>query len=296
LLQFERIDASTLNVLAPAKINLNLLVGPARSDGFHPLDSYVAKVNRCDELRLVRTDRSEVTLQVENVDCGPVEQNLAWRAATALRTWAENRGSAVPGVEMTLRKHIPAGAGLGGGSSDAASVLLGLRELWEVDISPAALAELAAELGSDVPLFLDGPTCRMQGRGEILTAVTIHPFWAVLVMPGLHCATGAVYQAYDQSPQTEWEQLPADRLAQPASRWRDALVNHLHEPALRVQPKLAGIEAEFSRHTADVPVCMTGSGSALFVLLDDEPQAERLRAALPEFLQEISTVIRSNPW
>jgi len=132
-------------------------VGSARADGYHPVDSCIAKITLYDRIDLLRRDEEDkkISLMCEGVNCGPVEENLAYRAAALLAG-----GRNVPGVEIRLSKKIPPGGGLGGGSSDAAAVLTGLSVFWNLFIPNEELCELAAKLGSDVPLFLGSASCR----------------------------------------------------------------------------------------------------------------------------------------
>ena len=284
------LDDGGLRTFAPAKINLDLRVGPRRDDGFHPLDSVVVKVTLYDRIDLrARTD-GDVTLLCTGADCGPDERNLAYRAARIL---AEGRD--VPGADITLAKSIPPGGGVGGGSSDAAAVLGALRTLWNLDVSDADLAGMAAELGSDVPLFLGGSASRMTGRGEHLEPVTVHPFVAVLILPGFACPTGDVYRAFDETPTPKTDPLSLDTFAAPPSVWRSRLVNELAGAAERVCPELARLYAKLSDAVAP-PVCITGSGSTMFTLCDDEPEAAATAAAVREVADSEVLVVGQNPW
>ena len=263
-------------VFAPAKINLNLRVGPVRPDGFHPLDSFVVQLEFADRLTLRDRPDGQVSLTASGPDCGPADANLAVRAA---RLAQAAPGWAGQGVAIELDKQIPPGMGLGGGSSDAAAVLKALRRRWRLDWSDAQVAAAALELGSDVPLFLGTPAARMRGRGEWLEPLTVAPLDVVLVLPELHCATGPVYRAFDALPPPEPDDLAAGALARPVGQWRHRLVNDLAPAARQVCPPLARLWDELSS-LADVPVHLTGSGAGLFALCDDAAHARRLAAAL----------------
>ena len=288
-----RVEASSrdrLRIAAPAKINLNLLVGPRRSDGYHPLDSYVARITLYDEITLSARDDGRIALSCRGFDCGPDEQNLALRAATLL---AERTGRS--GARIELVKRIPPGSGLGGGSSDAAAVLVGLSQLWRLGLGEAELAALAAELGSDVPLFLGPPTVRMTGRGERIRPATIHPFWAVLCLPDISCSTAEVYRELDREAVVMEEQLDEGLLAGPPSSWRAELHNQLTPPALRVGEGLVRLRDSLSRATS-LPVCMTGSGSGLFVLCDSRDEATRVSDGLDPAPRPRCLIVQNNPW
>ncbi len=157
-----------LRLLAPGKINWTLEVLGKRPDGYHDIRSLIQTINVCDHLTL--EPAGELSLAVEG-DAGslqiPVEENLAYRAAELLRgRFARGRG-----VAIELTKAIPAPAGLGGGSSDAAAVLRGLRVLWKLSISDQELTSMASELGSDAPFFIHGGTALASGRGEVLDSL-----------------------------------------------------------------------------------------------------------------------------
>ena len=288
--RIEPIGADALRVAAPAKINLNLLVGPRRADGYHPLDSLVAKVSLYDDLELRLRQDGQIRLTCRGLPCGPDEDNLAGRAGRLL---AEGRG--VCGADITLSKRIRPGRGLGGGSSDAAAVLLGLSRLWRLDISAGDPSSLAAALGSDVPLFLGPPAMRMTGRGERLESVTMHPFIAVLCWPDFACGTAEVYRAFDRQPALPAEQIDLSLPAEPPSRWRGLLVNQLEPAAVLAAPQMAEFLAALRERLA-VPVCMTGSGSAAFCLCDDEAEAQSVLARVPNRLRQGCTVVRMNTW
>jgi len=289
--RIETLRDGALRLAAPAKINLNLLVGPPRDDGFHGLDSCVAKITLYDDLTLRPRRDGEVTLTTSGLPCGDDEQNLALRAARALA-----QGRDVGGADVELVKRIAPGGGLGGGSSDAASTLWGLRELWQIDVTDAELARLAATLGSDVPLFLGPAASRMTGRGELLSPIDLPPFFALLIVPDIHCATAEVYRAFDATtPGPMAEQLSPHALAGPPSTWRHLLKNDLAAPAQTVSPRLAELRQTLAARTV-LPVCITGSGSAMFVLCDSPDEAVATFNAFDDALQATCIPVRSNQW
>jgi len=277
---------ATSELAAPAKLNLNLLVGPRRPDGYHPLDSFVVRVSLRDHVALRRRTDGVLSLSCEGADCGPPEQNLALRAARLLQ---EHTGSAA-GVEIELHKTIPPGRGLGGGSSDAAAVLAGLRSLWGLALPEEELARLAATLGSDVPLFLGPPACRMTGRVERIEPAEAHPFCAVLILPDLHCSTAAVYAEFDRRPEPMAPQLDAALLRRPPSAWRDRLVNQLAGPARRVCPELGRLQ-DAAAEAAGLPVHVTGSGSAMFLLCDGHAEAREAMDRLPPGIRRLCRLV-----
>jgi len=283
------LDDGRLQVAAPAKINLNLLVGPPRGDGFHPVDSYAAKLTIHDTVTLGLRNDGQIGLTCRGADCGPDERNLAVRAAKAL-----GGGRQTPGADIALLKRIGPGKGLGGGSSDAAAVLHGLNILWKLNLTGEELAQLGASLGSDVPLFLGSSAARVTGRGECIQPVEVHDFRAVLCLPDATCDTGEVYRAFDEAPVEMAGQLDEVLLAQPPSTWRHLLQNQLAPAAERVCPALIDIRREVSRWAA-LPVHVTGSGSAMFILCDSSAEAGEVLARIaPANCGAI--VAGANPW
>jgi 4-diphosphocytidyl-2-C-methyl-D-erythritol kinase len=266
-----------LRALAPAKINLNLLVGLVRADGFHPLDSYVTRVNLADELTFHKRDDGRIVLELadETIDTGPRERNLVVRAARLLR----QRTGRADGASIRLVKRIPAGGGLGGGSSDAAATLQALRRLWNVEMAEGEMAELAAELGSDVPLFLRPGPVRMRGRGEILEPVEIPRLNVLLMAPDMSCPTGEVYGAFEALEVEPVEQLDPSIFREPVETWRGRLVNQLAPAARAIRPELATLWDRLSA-ACPAPVCLTGSGSTLFALFGDGARRDAAMARL----------------
>jgi len=284
------LPGGALRVFAPGKINLNLLVGPREADGFHPVDSLVTKVSLYDELRLTRRDDGEIRLRSVEPECGPDEENLAIRAAKLLSKIREG-----PGVDVILKKQIPLGSGMGGGSSDAAAVLLGLNTLWGLGMNVRELTNLAGDLGSDVPLFLGTGSSRITGRGEHIEKVEVHPFAAVLILPSFPCATGEVYEKFDQRAAAMGEQLDPRLLLSPPSLWRGLLINQLRASAEAIAPSLSELRRAVEER-AGLPVSLTGSGSGMFVLCDELEEAIQLAETLCEGIDARLAIVQKNPW
>ena len=289
--RIERLDETLVRCCAPAKLNLNLLVGVRGEDGYHPLDSIVATVTLYDQIDLRGRGDGEIRLSVTGLECGPAEDNLAARAAKAFQCEC-----GTPGVDVALTKMIPPGRGLGGGSSDAAAVLAGMREVLGLSVSDQELADIGASLGSDVPLFLGPPALRMVGRGEVIEPVTIHDFAAVLVLPAFECSTVAVYAAYAEDPTPIGSQVDLGDLATGLpSAWSDRLTNDLAEPAMRACPELAEL---YERLVEAVPgpVHVTGSGSGLFVLFNGPGEASAVAGDLRRTIgQDVAEIVVVQP-
>lgn len=268
---------------APAKLNLTLRVTGTRPDGFHTLESLVVQVPLADTVRVAARDDERIALKCDRPDIPADASNLAWRAAEKLRKAA----GISKGADIALTKRIPAGAGLGGGSSNAATTLQLLNELWRLGWPLDRLAEIGAQVGSDVPVFLHGPLSIMRGRGEVVERLPqAYDFWAAVVLPPLHCATPAVYAAWDRL--TEHPTRPAlgdvrARLGAPAALM-EMLFNDLEEAAFAVNPSLRELAAR-ATNAAGQPVRLTGSGAALFSLFAERFAAQRCAAAIVRDVQ-----------
>lgn len=270
--------APCLTVHAPAKLNLTLRVLGRRSDGFHDIESFVVPIDLSDTLAFQPADGPSVELQCDapEIPCGP--ENLVVRAIDELarRTGGTSETpGARPGWRVRLNKRIPTGAGLGGGSSDAAATLQALNRLEELGLTPAQLETFAAGIGSDVPFFLCGSAAIVAGRGERLTPVPANwPGVFLLIFPGTECRTARVYKHWE--PGTTAAELPINPLDGPeplsAAQLSKRLFNDLQTPAFRAYPQL-----ELTWHqledTLRVPLHMTGSGSTLFCPADTPEQA-----------------------
>jgi 4-diphosphocytidyl-2-C-methyl-D-erythritol kinase len=189
-----------MRLQAPAKINLHLRVGPPRTDGFHPLLSWMTTVSLFDTLTFRSTNTVGITLRCDDPTLPTDERNLVVKAARLLLSaLSHERRQEVGGLEIDLLKRIPSGAGLGGGSSDAATTLLALNKLWQLNWTASQLGNLAAQLGSDVPFFLHGPSSVCTSRGDVVAPIAIPAAkWALLVLPAMHVSTPAVYKRFDE--------------------------------------------------------------------------------------------------
>ena len=268
---------------APAKVNLFLHVGALRPDGFHPISSLMVFADVGD--RLSAEPAEGLSLAVEGPMAGhapPGDDNLVLRAARAL---AERAGVPEPRLKLTLHKALPAAAGLGGGSSDAAAALRLVRQALALTLADRVLEELAAKLGSDIPACVAAKPAIAEGRGELLRAApSLCPLPAVLVRPPVDSATGPVYRAFDADPAGAGADAP-DLPAAIASPEQAAAVfgrcrNDLETPALRVQPAIGAALAELRSAPETLLGRMSGSGSACFALCADRSSTESLAARL----------------
>lgn len=266
---------------APAKINLFLHVGARRDDGFHPLQSLAVFTDMGDELALVPA--SELSLTIN----GPFAQglngegdNLVLRAARALSS---------KGAALTLTKNLPVASGIGGGSSDAAAALRGLRRLWNADVPDAALHEIAATLGSDIPVCLDASGAFMEGRGEILRPVGAMPYIALLLVnPNVAVPTKDVFAALQTRSGTELE-LPQEGFSDTADllRFLETTRNDLEAPARKLQPVIGEMLSAIAALPGALFTRMSGSGATCFGIFADDDCCRRaaqiLRGISPDW-------------
>jgi 4-diphosphocytidyl-2-C-methyl-D-erythritol kinase len=252
----------SLFVPAYAKINLTLAVLGKRADGYHDLSSVMQTISLHDTLRLTPNRSGQITIHSDNPELNTPD-NLALRAVMALR---EAVGDASLGVEIELLKAIPSPGGLGGGSSDAASVLLALNALWDALLPHERLTELAATLGSDVPYFLSGGTALIAGRGErVAELLDAPPLWLVLVRPPVAVSTAAVYRALSPSEYASADdsRAIAQAINQGAPLPLDRLSNSLEAPVLRDYAEIAATR-DVLRSSGAPLVRMSGSGPTLY--------------------------------
>jgi 4-diphosphocytidyl-2-C-methyl-D-erythritol kinase len=262
-------------MLAPAKVNLYLEVGGIRPDGYHEVTTVLQALDDrvADTLVLERAAALNVVCEP---DIGvPAESNLVTRAIRAL---AQAVG-VKPRLSVVVTKHIPDGAGLGGGSSDAAAALVGACRLWGIDPAAPEVTEVARSLGADVPFFLSGGTALFVERGDVLQRRLPTPeLHLVVVNPGVPTPTAEVYRAYDRRghPQSPGVQAALDALAGGGVGFVAAgLFNGLTAAAQTVSPLTAHVLATLASADGVRGVLLSGSGSSAFGICDDAAGAER---------------------
>jgi 4-diphosphocytidyl-2-C-methyl-D-erythritol kinase len=255
---------STSCVLAcPAKVNLFLELNHKRPDGYHDLNTLIVLVSLYDTLELTLADSLTLRCQPDTVPLD--ERNFVWKAAVAL----QKKFNINMGVDIRLTKRIPHEAGLGGGSSDAAMTLLGLNHLWKLNASLETLAEVAATLGSDMAVFLYGPSW-CTGRGEVVEPVeskaTLH---LVIVKPPVGCSTAEVYRRVQLPPvpTTDSAMVMAWNSGDPAAIC-GALHNRLQNPAFDLQPLVKRVY-DTMQATNPLGRMLSGSGSCVFAVARD---------------------------
>lgn len=266
-----------LTVRAPAKVNLGLEVLGRRADGYHELRSLLCAVDLADQVTLEATAEGIVVeCDAFGVPAGP--DNLAWRAAELFRREVPGDG----GVRIRIRKAIPVAAGLGGGSADAAAVLVGLGPLWGVRLSRARLHGLAVLLGMDVPFFLGAGPAVASGRGDRLRRLSSsRTVPLVVVNPGVPLATREVYGRLQASDFSSGARVRALVAAWPAGAAAMArrVVNGLERPASTLWPGLADVKAALL-DAGCLAAVMSGSGATVVGLAASHAAASRIRRTL----------------
>jgi 4-diphosphocytidyl-2-C-methyl-D-erythritol kinase len=260
-------DSSVRRWPAPAKLNLMLHVVGRRPDGYHELQTVFQIVDLCDAIDIVVTKDGAVT-RSSGPPGVPEDQDLVIRAARALKAAA---GTPL-GARISVLKRIPMGAGLGGGSSDAATTLVALNEMWRLGLSSAELAAIGSNLGADVPVFVGGRSAWAEGIGDLLTPVTLQPAsWFVIVFPGVAVPTATIFQAPEltrNSPPTTMRGF-----LETGGRNDCEAVVRARFPAVAEALDWLGRQA---------PARLTGTGSCVFAKFARVEDAERIAARVPD--------------
>lgn len=255
---------------APAKINLGLHVLKKRADGFHDIETAMIAIEWFDRIRVFPSDglmfaSSDPELAGEN--------NLCMRAAELLREFSDSPH----GAAIELEKHIPHGAGLGGGSSDAATTLVMLNETWKLGLTGSDLSALGARIGSDVPFFVESRPAMAEGRGERLAPLQLDgapytcPFEIVVALPNERVSTAEAYRAV--RPQNVGRTNIRDAiLSNDLDRWRAELVNDFEAPIMEMHPSIGALKESLYDAGAGY-AAMSGSGSAVYGIFDDDAHA-----------------------
>ena len=278
-----------LSLLAPAKLNLVLEVLGRREDGFHDLDTVMTTIDLADRVRLRSHDRLEVRLSGRDASAIEADGELAAAAARALAAAAARE----PKVAIEVEKRVPLGAGLGGGSSDAAAVLRGLDRLWGLEWPLARLEEVAAAVGSDVPFFLHGGTARCRGRGELVEPLRDLRTLRLLVLlppvpqaPGKTAQRFAALHTHDLSDGGRSARL-AHRVARVAPPPAGDLWNVFEAVIERTESELLANYAAYAASLGGLPLHLTGSGPAVFLLAHERAKVPELRRDLEQAGAEV---------
>ena len=270
------LDMTDMQVFAPAKINLSLKILGRRDDGFHEIETLIAPISLCDEIKIDKDDAKEgIEFRCDDPSVPQGEDNLAVRAVRAF--FAATK--AKPAISIVLKKKIPHGAGLGGGSSDAASVLLALNKLFETNLPREALAKMGETIGSDVPFFIFQSAATCRGRGELITPLKFHEQLSVLLLkPAFAVPTEWAYSRWQDS-----REIPGVSYA--VQQFGDqTFINDLERPVFEKFVFLAQLKMWLRRQPEVGAALMSGSGSTMFAVMrsntDVDLVAERAKTEL----------------
>lgn len=273
----------SVRLAAPAKLNLHLDIRARRADGFHDLRSLFVMIGLYDELTATVNDGYECRVQ----GCGhiPLEKNLIWRAYTRYCETAEK----FIGLSVDCRKQIPEMAGLGGGSSDAAAMLRVMRLIHPVNLGREGLAEIAAELGSDVPFFLSSASALVEGRGEIVEPLeTPEQWYCVVIKPGFDISTGEAYRCLDGFKGTIANSLSVKEIhhlyGRPPAEWKffNSFTGVLAADYPQIESYLSILRTQGAEYAN-----LSGSGSALFGVFRDSETADRCYSLLKKDIKKV---------
>ena len=268
-----------MTLRAFAKVNLSLRITDVRPDGFHGVKTILQAIDLSDRVTCAAV-RGPFQIRCDMPGVPTDRTNLVWKAADALWTAAGLEGAPRDAV-ITLQKHIPAQAGLGGGSSDAAAALLGLRKLWKLRVSDEDLHALAARLGSDVPFFFMGGTALGLGRGdEVYPLEQLPRYWVVLAIPPFGISTKDAYRWFDEKRgRVEFSGVTAVENCTRPLFPNVPFVNDLELPVIERHPLIGQLKQRFTDHGA-VMAAMSGSGSTVFGVFGSAGAASRAAGAL----------------
>ncbi len=251
---------------SPAKLNLFLHILGKKPDGYHQLQSLFQMLDHGDKLAFTVTNDNTIDMY-EPLPGVPDDDNLIIRAARMLKPFATSDSA---GAHIHLEKVLPMGGGIGGGSSNAATTLVALNHLWQCGLSDKQLADMGLKLGADVPIFVYGETAFAQGVGEDITPAAQPENWYLVVNPGIHISTAAVFGA---------PELPRDT---PPMSWDEYQFEHTHNDCQEIvcnrYPEVAKL-LQWLVHYA--PSRMTGTGACVFATFTDQNLARQVQAMLP---------------
>ncbi|SDZ66471.1 4-diphosphocytidyl-2-C-methyl-D-erythritol kinase [Evansella caseinilytica] len=273
---------------APAKINLTLDVTGKRQDGYHDVEMIMTTVDLADRIHLTPLDENRIAIEVTKGYVPSNENNLAYQAVQALK----KRTGIRRGVSIFIDKQIPVSAGLAGGSTDAAAVLRGLNDIWELGLTLEELADVGLEIGSDVPFCVHGGTAIARGRGEKLEFLPAPPpCWVVMVKPQMGVSTKEIYG-----------RLKLSDIKHPDTKGMvEAIVNHdfagicqrlenvMESVTFQIHPEVKTIKERMVAFGSD-GVVMSGSGPTIFGLTQNQSRAERLYNSLKGFIDQVYVV------
>jgi 4-diphosphocytidyl-2-C-methyl-D-erythritol kinase len=270
--------SKSIRLRAFAKINLGLQIIGERDDGYHSIETILHRIDLYDTLNVRRADRPEITVDCSHPGVPADATNLCYKAADIFFREIEME----PAVDIRLEKSIPVGAGLGGGSADAAAVLHACNTLFGMPLSDDLLCDLSSQIGSDIPYFIRPGSAYATGRGERLEYLKIKlPYWIVLVHPRIIVSTKWAYRQFSPNSSIKQQDLPAlvtEKILDPKS-WVNSLRNDFEPIVFKEYPIVMRVKEALMKGGADFAL-MSGSGSSVFGLFQDEHYARDIAREL----------------
>jgi len=280
-----------MTLQAYAKINIGLYILGKRSDGYHDLETIFHEINLFDEIDL--EPHKTMEMNADSILVPVDETNLCMKAANILKKERKVKEGAI----IQLRKNIPVGAGLGGGSSDAAAVLRGLNELWKLRLSNSQLRTIAEQIGSDVPFFIEGGNAYASGRGEILEHFSLDlPFWIAVVTPLINISTEWAYSHLKLQRDGKLSELRtkiAKQISNP-KKIASLVQNDFEESTIKFYPEIGQLKEKLKESGA-VFASMSGSGSSVFGFFENEKKALDALGSFPKNYQTSITAPTFKP-
>ena len=277
---------SEVYLKAYAKINIGLNIISRRQDGYHNIETVFQQIDLFDQIKVIGTGNSGIIVQSDNPNLATNEDNICYRAVKLMQQLV----GIDDGVSIQINKRIPVGAGLGGGSSDAAAVLDCLQQLWQLELSREQLLEIAQQIGADVAFFLYGGTAFASGIGEKLRPMTLpFNFYGVLIYPNIEISSTWVYRNYNFSltktkKSIKLSYIFSNRL--PVSDFKNVLSNDLEEVVFQRYPTIYEIKQQLYRQGAFF-ASMSGSGSTVYGLFKNYTDAVEVMRSFPKPYQII---------
>lgn len=284
---------NSISLLSPAKLNLFLKVVNKRPDGYHNLITLFERINLCDVVTLRLNHEGDIRVFCHHPDVPLGPKNLGFMAARLLK----EKFSLRQGVHIHIKKRIPVASGLGGGSSNAATVFCGLNKLWRLSLGRPELLRYAKEIGSDVPFFLyDCSWAIGIQRGDAIKELSLGTkLWHVLVVPRLKVYSHEIFARFRVAPRMQLTKKMADVNMLPALRENDLsnvsklLSNDLESTVTELQPQISKLTNKI-RSLSALGVCLSGSGPAVFGLTESQRHAEQLRSRLAKIYKQVFVV------
>ena len=261
--------------LAPAKINLFLHITGQRADGYHTLQTVFQLLDFYDTIHLKPTQSGEIK-RVNDITNVPASQDLCVRAAIAL----QQATGCKQGVDIAVEKRIPMGGGLGGGSSDAATVIIALNHLWGTDLSREQLMQIGLKLGADVPMFIFGQNAWAEGVGEQLTAIDLQPSYYVVLTPAVHVSTGDIFANSALTKDTKPLKIADFSRDVNLDLSTKVFRNDLEAVVCKEFPAVASTLKWLSQYGK---AKMSGSGASVFVAVNSQQKADELLSQKPDY-------------